>query len=419
MEFCCNHAGALEQNLAALMQKLHLGQQAMREEQRQVLATIHEAQVHIEQRIGAVHDTANTTKAVVENLLTKCDMSHATEKDHLELFDFHDCEEYPPMVKDTDVRISGLVQRLRHFRRLSSFEKRNEKACRDSAIIPFFQDVARVMEAQTIVPDGEEYFLKVNVAGTSFRGKTDLVLCSDGEMPMIGIEMKPMQGDNCLKGTHFMEEQFKHRTQIVLQCVAFQSFCQSASQFSCILTNLNCMYVVRVRSYDASQISTEFFKCVDDERFFVRALLQAVESNSSISKLENRLGHPLTIFTAEGYECDPIEGASGGIPQARTGTCFPKSTMAVHGVDGNQCAHGVDRSLCTHGADKSQCAADSSYDKCYDKQNLCVAEAVRKTVPSAFCFEKWLPSVRHQKSTVKPNFVRAWLHMSMLDDCNS
>jgi hypothetical protein len=179
------------------------------------------------------------------------------------------------------------------------------------------------------------------------------------------------------------------------------------------------MYVVRVRSYNACQISAEFFKCVDDERFFVRALLQALENNSSIPKRENKLGHPITIYTAEGYDCNSIEGASGGIPQASIGTSSPKTTWAVHGVDGSQCAHGVDRNLCTLGSDKSQCAADGSSDKCDDKQNLCGAGAVKKAESSVICFEKWLPSVRHQKSSVKTNFVRTWLRMSELGNCSS
>ena len=43
----------------------------------------------------------------------------------------------------------------------------------------------------------------------------------------------------------------------------------------------------------------------------------------------------------------------------------------------------------------------------------------QKTESSDFCFEKFLPSVRHQKSDARPNFVQAWLHMSTLSNCSN
>lgn len=320
---------------------------------------------------------------------------------HQELFDFHALEEHPPMVADIDKRIPHLVERLQHFRKLSGYSKNDEEQCTNKAFLPFFQDVAIVMQASAIVPNKDEFSLKVNIAGTSFRGKSDLFLRRDGEMPILGAELKPMQGSYSLKGGDFSREKFRHRTQVVLQCAAFQSFCRGSCQFSCILTDLNHMYVVQIRSYNASQVSAQIFKCLTQKRQFVRALLHVLDSNSSISKLESSVGHPITIFTAKGYDCNPMGPESGGIPQVYTDTCAAGHTGAVYG------------------ANRSHSDADGSLEKSVDVEELGGAETGRKAESSAACFEKLLPSVLHQKSSVKPNFVRAWLHMSTLVDCSN
>ena len=395
----------------ALISDLHLGQQAMRQDQKALrqdqqamLSTIHENQAYLEQnveviqqRFGALQDTINMSVAAVENLFIKCDMSQASEKEHNELFDFNVLEEYPPMVEDTDGRISNLVQCLQHFRKIRISNRSDEVQCRDKAIIPFFEEVARVVGATTKIPDADEYSLKVNIAGKSFSGKTDLVLYREGELPILGVEMKPLAGDYCLKYANFNQEKFRHKAQIVLQCVAFQSICSDSSQCSCILTNLKGMSVVQIQSYNATQISAQIFKCVTEERTFVKALLKALDSNSSIPKLESRLGHPISIFTASKWDSSCICPTFGGIHQVSSGMSAAKSTGAAHGTGRKQRACG------------GTCGKSDKSD------DHCGAKALRK----AFCFEKFLPSMRHQKSDVKPNFTQAWLHMSALNDCSN
>lgn len=397
-------AGEQDRILEAI-RKLDLGQ---RQEQKAMLSTIHENQAYFEQyaevmqqRIGALQDTVKMSVAALENLFTKCDMSQASEKDHQDLFDFNVLEEYPPMVEDTDDRISNLVQRLQHFRKLPISNRRDEAECRSKAIIPFFEDVARVVGATTQVPDADKYSLKVNIAGNSFAGKTDLVLCREGELPILGVEMKPMLGDYCLKYLSFNNEKFKHKAQVVLQCVAFQSICSNSTQFSCILTNLKGMYVVQIQSYNATQISAQIFKCVTEEREFVKALLKALDSNSSIPKLESSLGHPISIFTASNWNSSGLHHTFGGIHQAALGTSAAMPTGAVHGAGRRQHADG------------------DTCEKTNKRDDLCGTKALRKTEYWEFCFAKFLPSERHQKSDAKPNFIQAWLHMLTLSDCSN
>ena len=401
--------GGLDQDtkLAAMFSKINLGHQA-------ILATIHEnniyvgqRMVYIEQRLGAVQDTANTTLLALECTMNKCEMSSVKSGQHAGLFHFDACDEYPPMVADTDDRISNLVERLQHFRQLSGFRRNDEAMCRDMAIKPFFECVAAYSDALIEVPNGEDLFLKVNIGGTSFDGKTDLILRSKGGMPILAAELKPMTGDYRLKGTDFERETFRHKSQIVLQCTAFQSICRSSKQFSCILTNLTFMYVVQIISYDADKISARIFKGLREERLFVRALLQALESNSSIPKQEKSLGHPIRVFTAESYDCNEIGPSYGGNAQT-------PAAGAQNATDA------------LHGKGTSQSAADGSSVECVNKEDPKAAEDENRTQLSGVCFEEWLPCKSQQKTCVKPNFVRAWLHMSPvalqhepLVDCSS
>ena len=358
---------------AAMFSEIHLGQQA-------ILATIHENQIYvgqrmvnIEQRVGAVQDTANTTLLALERTMTKCEMSSVKTAQHVDLFHFSVLDEYPPMVADTDNRVSNLVERLQHFRQLSGFRKNNEAECRDKAIKPFFECVAAYLDTLVEAPNEGDLFLKVNIGGTSFDGKTDLILRREGEMPILAAELKPMIGSYSLNGTEFNGETFTHKSQIVLQCTAFQSICRSSKQFSCILTNLNFMYVVQIMSYNADRISAQIFKGLSEERLFVRALLQALDSNSSIPKRENSLGHPIRVFTAEAYDCNQIDTLYGGIPQSPADTDAQNSTDALHGTG------------------RSQSAADGSSRECVNKEDPKAIEVENRTQSSGVCFEEWLP----------------------------
>jgi hypothetical protein len=309
-----------------------------------LVLTIHEQQASFQEKqdsfeeksaiaIAALQNSVNRTSYVVEANLSPCDMSHATQKNHAGMFQFnYDDHNAPPMVSSGDARVAPLVEALRKYRNGKGFSRINEALCCTKAFRPFFTEFARSLRSSMIVPDADQYCLKVNIGNTSFTGRSDIVVGLKGCFPQLVIEVKPMAGNCSLQGKTFSELPFSTRTQVVLQCAAFQSLCkENGKSFSCVLTDLLTMYVVQVESFNSRQICAKIFSAVTDEKDFIRALLFAYDSNELISKRSTCFKGPIVCFTAEGYDSNrPPEVPFTQVP---SGSSSPgRATSQVSGA---------------------------------------------------------------------------------------
>jgi len=183
-----------------------------------------------------------------------------------------------------------------------------------------------------------------------------------------------MTGQHSLKQSQLS---FNHAAQCILQCTAIQSLCNSsASAFSCVLTNLKVMYVVRVDSFNGGQIAASIFKAVTDEREIVRALLKAADDNEHIAKKNGQRRGPIVCDTTEEFDVNRPDPEHAGIPQC------PSSTDQLG-------------------------EAPSSRDKAAHDQ----LEDCHFTPPysSVLRFSQLLPLSQHQKFGIRANYTRTWL----------
>ena len=291
------------------------------------LATIHEDQVASRAQqvvsMGALSDGIFALKRVLDARLEECDMSQATQARHGGIFQFeYLTDELPPMVDAADYRVADLERILQEQRSVVGFLKSSELECRQKAIDPFFKQVARVLGCEIINSDSASSRLIVRVGNMEFSGNTDILIGPVDALPLLPIEVKPMTGKHGLKGVQFTKESFSHKTQIALQCAAFQAQCSnSRTQFSCLLTNLCSLYVVQIKSYDAVTISTRIFKVVQDGNHFVRAILRAADDNRSLTKDQKQdVAGPWTCETTTVFDCDRQDPGVSGIPQVPQGS---------------------------------------------------------------------------------------------------
>ena len=271
-----------------------------------------------------VKDALDKQTAALEGIMDQFDMSDVGTQANKDVFHFQDIESDPPMVDSDDPRVGGLVQALHRLRsrKCRQFNTCMERLCRDNCIIPFFRAVADVYRATTIEPNEDKYQLRVLLGRKWFHGYTDLFVGGEkalidqekGELILV-IEMKPIAGNLKLKGPFFTKEGFRVQAQIALQAAAIQSCCVDSTLFSCILTNLDRMYVVQVTSYNSHQITAQAFKCVTDESKFVRAVLKAADTNNQIQKqlLANR--QSIMCVTSQGHDSHLSSLALGNISQ--------------------------------------------------------------------------------------------------------
>lgn len=353
-------------------------------ESRKTLETIREDQVAacrsletFRDSLGAVTDIVSSLKLAIDATREICQMSSASLVRHRNIFEFHVVSDAPPMVSETDSRVNGLVKKLELARSVTGFDKSNEAACRTNSIDGFFSNVAAVLLCETINPNINT--LTVRVAKFEFTGYTDILIGHETKLPVLAIEVKPMTGNRRLKGEKFTDELFCHQTQIVLQCAALQAqFRNSTNNFSCLLTNLHSLYVVKIMSYDASTIRATIFKVLNNEMDIVRAVLSSADDNGTLPPISDELvSGPLTCETANNFDSSRTEPELSGIPQVLAGTSSAGSTVPQlsgnHGVGGGTVISGEDGTL---------------------------------------TFERLLPTHKQQKSDIKPNFVRAWIRLS-------
>lgn len=346
------------------------------------LASIHEDQVALQDSIGAVKDGLSSFKQSFDSLRDNCDMSQATQCKHVNMFEFEAIQEFPPMVDAADPRVSALVKKLKFYRSAQDFNRNNESQCRLHSIDPFFDQVASALKCELIKPDDLHNSLIVRLGRVEFRGKADLLVGHADVLPLLPIEIKPMAGPYRLKGTGFDNEDFKHKTQIALQCAAFQAQCgDSATEYSCLLTNLLVLYVVQIKSYNATTISTRIFQVVEAENLFVRAVLRAADDNRSLTQdLKKFAVGPWICEAANAFDCHRKDPAVSGIPQVPQGSGVLEDNL-VAGQGGGD--------------------------------NSCLSATKMQTN-----FERLLPTRNQQKSDIRPNFTRAWLRLSAREHLN-
>ena len=332
---------------------------------------------------GAILQTLHQTTAAVDNLRDKCNMSKATEREHKEVFDFKFHDGLPPMVDDTDVRIQKLVEQLKYFRQVKRFDKSNESECRSNAIDPFFEDVATCLEVEKVSANTLNHLLKVKVGRSIFEGNSDLFLGPKDGHPTLGVEIKPMKGDSQVPNA-YSKLSFNQKAQIVLQCASLQSvFVNTGIPFSCVLTNLNVMYVVQVESYDGGKITAKFFRGLSIPHEFVRALLKAADLNASITSSSRVFSGPVVCDTTDTYDCNRPDLKFSGIPQ------FSRNT----GVGTND-----------SGRDQETNAND-------DVDHVTLSDSIPST-SGCFGFERMLPLAHHQKHGIRANYTQIWLRLS-------
>lgn len=345
------------------------------------LASIQEDRVAIHDAmhnsIGVIADGLSALKQSFQslNLWEDCKMSQATDCKHAKMFEFEAVQELPPMVDATDSRVSGLVEKLKFFRSASGFRKDVEKECRENSIDCFFKEVAIVLDCDIVKSDIVDNSLIVKLGKYEFKGKTDILLGHSHKFPLLPIEVKPMKGG--LKGKTFQSEIFRTKTQIALQGACFQSQCgDSATQYSCLLTNLLVLYVVQIKSYNGSTISARIFKVVQAEELFVRAVLRAADDNRILTHdLNEVVVGPWICEAANTFDCDRKDPAVSGIPQVPQGSgVLEENLVAGQGGGGN----------------------------------LSMSASEMRTN-----FERLLPTQKQQKSDIRANFTRAWLSVSV------
>jgi hypothetical protein len=364
--------------LLQAIETLSLESRKRADEQRAALNTIREDQVAMSDSLCAVSDKVSSVKHALDGTREKCSMSQATRTKHVAIFEFKVVPDSPPMVLMTDTRIDGLVEKLKTARSATDFEKSNEAACRTNSIDGFFSNVADVLRCETINSNKSTSSLTVRVAKFEFTGCTDILIGHQKKLPLLAIEVKPMAGERRLKGEEFTKELFCHQTQIVLQCAALQAQCRnSTNNFSCLLTNLLSLYVVKITSYDASTIRATIFKVLNNEKDIVRAVLRSADDNGTLPPISDELvSGPLTCETANHFDRSRTEPELSGIPQVLAGTSSAGNTVPQ--LSGN---HGVGGTLMS-GED------------------------------GTLTFERLLPTHKQQKSDIKPNFVRAWIRLN-------
>lgn len=286
----------------------------------------------------------NKTTAAVEGLFKECNMSQVTERQHAEFFTWKFCGE-PPMVSEGDQRVQGLADTLKKIRLVKGFSKSSEKLCRKNAVDPFFTEFANCTGVAMTAADEAKYCLSVNLGHTSFKGLTDILLGPKAGFPQLVIEVKPMAGQSSLAGRHFSELTFRTKTQVVLQCAAFQSlYRNSGNLFSCVLTDLLTMYVVQVESYNSNQICAKIFHAVTEPNNFVRALLHASDNNKLIPKRANDLRGPIVCFTSERFDSTRPDPSFEGFPTAHSDSGSSGPIASAHGtanhsgLAGNMCS---------------------------------------------------------------------------------
>jgi len=342
------------------------------------LATIQENQVSIQSQltfqaasVGALHDSMNKTIAAVEGLFQECNMSQVSEKQHAECFTWNFCGE-PPMVSEDDKRVAGLAETLTKFRDVKGFSKSIEKLCRKNAVDPFFTEFAKCTGVAMMVADEVKYCLRVNIGHTSFKGLTDIVLGPKAGCPQLVIEVKPMAGISSLTGKQFSDLTFRTRTQVVLQCAAFQSlYRNSGNLFSCVLTDLLTMYVVQVESYNSNQICANIFRAVTEPNDFVRALLHASDSNKLIPKRADDIRGPIVCFTSERFDSTRPDPSFQGFPTAHSDSGSSGPIASAHGTANHS---GLSGNICSKTGN----------------------------------FESLLPLECHQEHGIRANYTHAW-----------
>jgi len=342
------------------------------------LATIQETQALIQDSVGAVKDEVAIVKTTVDSWREHCNMSAASSKKHGNNFVFDVSNDNPPMVDESDSRIRSLMQCLQECRQKSDFNKSVEAACRSNAVDVFFRAVATALESDIVSSNDTKCSLTVRVARTEFSGRTDLLVGHESTLPLLAVEVKPMMGEHRLRGDGFSSELFSHKTQIALQCTAFQAqCCASSTLYSCLLTNLLSLYVVQVTSYDSNTISSLTFKVVQEEKEFVRAVLHAADANAGLTASAS--ASPLVCEAAKGFNSERPDPAVAGLPQ------FPQSSS----VPADQLCGG---------------AAHRGGGDC--------GSARMAAERATWNFESLLPTQRQQKSDVRPNYTRAWVRLS-------
>uniref|UniRef100_A0A7S1DLQ0 Uncharacterized protein n=1 Tax=Hemiselmis andersenii TaxID=464988 RepID=A0A7S1DLQ0_HEMAN len=348
----------------------------------QSLATIHENQVLLQDSIGAVKDAVSTVKSTVDGWRDQCKMSAATKGKHFNIFHFNVLEEDPPMVDELDTRIRNLVEKLQGCRQAEGFDRTNESDCRTHAVDVFFQEVATVLESEIVKSTTAGRLLTVRVAQTEFSGFTDVLIGQGSTLPLLAVEVKPLKGNQSLKGNGFDSELFGHKTQIVLQCAAVQAQCSEApGLYSCLLTNLESLYMVQVTSYDANTIHSRAFRVVQDATKFVRAVLRVADDNRGLAKETSCM--PLICEAAQGFDSNRRDPTThGGIQQI----------LRAAGARADE----------PQGGEMERGGGHNP--------------GARMTAEQAeWSFERLLPTVSQQKSDVRPNLTRAWVRLCSRD----
>ena len=382
-----------------------------------------------------IKDTLAKQTAAIEGIMDQLDMSEASSKGSRDLFNFKEIQSDPPMVPKDDPRVEGLVQVLRLLRSQNSqnFDTDVEKLCRDNCIIPFFQAVAKVYGASTIEPNLSKYQLKVLLGRKWFHGYTDLFVGGEealvnkekGELILM-IEMKPITGSLKLKGSRFQDENYRFRAQIALQGAAIQSCCTGSIPFSCILTNLDNMYVLQVTSYNSFQITAQTFTCVSDESKFVRAVLKAADTNKKIQKHHDANRQSIMCVTNLRYDSHTSSLALGVVPHVQgsaqgadtVGAASHEAGKALDAVDGFDMFE-TDEALDV--AD-GFCTPDDVSVGGQDSDSMILATP-DEPEPCTWSFAKFLALDELPRHHDKTSFTKTWVHMVQeqqpLADCSS
>jgi len=185
-----------------------------------------------------------------------------------------------------------------------------------------------------------------------------------------------MTGQHSLKQSQLS---FNHAAQCILQCTAIQSLCHSStSAFSCVLTNLEVMYVVRVDAFNGGRIAASIFKGVTNERQIVRAILKAAEDNEHIVSETGERRGPIVCDTTEEFDLNRPAPEHASIP------LFPSSSEHMD--------------MGTAALSRDEAAADHLEDCPCTPPYSC-----------ALRFAQMLPSSQHQKFGIRANYTHVWL----------
>jgi hypothetical protein len=191
------------------------------------------------------------------------------------------------MVEREDPRVAGLVESLKRFRQvpLTPEQASSEDQCREHAIDPFFKKVAGVVKQHWRVPGGDECRLVVVLGSTTFSGFSDMFFGDSTSClpPKLNLEFKPHAGTLALKNVPWPKVSFRAKVQAVCQTMALQSLWSDRDDvFYSVLANLNCLFVVRVRSFNGDKLYGGAHSAVSEPTEYVRALLWAIDSNSKL-----------------------------------------------------------------------------------------------------------------------------------------